>query len=233
MAASMKCWLPKAANISTKRASPAFNSEAGVRALDWFVNMYKAKAVPAGTTNYLWDDLGQGFASGTVAVNLDWPGWAGFFNDPEVVQGRRQCRREGSAGRIVRQAHRLVRSPRLLGHGSLRQQGSCRFACLVPDQRGQPEARIRRRPACRPAPQSGIGISKQAASDPYKKEVLTAFQEASKHAFPVPQTPSWIEISNAVYPELQAAILGDKTSKEALDAPPPRRRRSSRMQRKL
>ena len=33
----------------------------------------------------------------------------------------------------------------------------------------------------------------------------------------VPQTASWIEISNAVYPELQAAILGDKTSKQALD----------------
>ena len=62
---------------------PAFNSEAGIRALDWFVNLYKAKAVPAGTTNYLWDDLGQGFASGTVAINLDWPGWAGFFNDPK------------------------------------------------------------------------------------------------------------------------------------------------------
>ena len=59
---------------------------------------------------------------------------------------------------------------------------------------------------------------KQAESDPYRKEVLTAFQEAAKHAFAVPQTPSWIEISNAVYPELQAAILGDKTSKEALDA---------------
>ena len=24
-----------------------------------------------------------GFASGTVALNLDWPGWAGFFNDPK------------------------------------------------------------------------------------------------------------------------------------------------------
>ncbi len=36
-----------------KDGKPAFNSDAGVRALDWFVNMYKAKAVPAGTTNYL------------------------------------------------------------------------------------------------------------------------------------------------------------------------------------
>lgn len=58
---------------------------------------------------------------------------------------------------------------------------------------------------------------KQAENDPYKKEVLTAFQEEATHAFAVPQTPEWIEISNAVYPELQAAILGDKTSKQALD----------------
>ena len=46
------------------KGKPAFNSDAGVRALDWFVDLYKAKAVPPGTTNYLWDDLGQGFASG-------------------------------------------------------------------------------------------------------------------------------------------------------------------------
>jgi multiple sugar transport system substrate-binding protein len=58
---------------------------------------------------------------------------------------------------------------------------------------------------------------KAAEGDAYKTEVLQAFQEAAKHAFPVPQTPEWIEISNAVYPELQAAILGDKTSKQALD----------------
>ena len=57
----------------------------------------------------------------------------------------------------------------------------------------------------------------QAKGDDYKTMVLSAFQEAAQNAFPVPQTPEWIEISNAVYPELQAAILGDKTSKQALD----------------
>lgn len=66
-----------------KDGRPAFNSDAGVRALEWFVNLYKDKAVPPGTTNYLWDDLGRGFASGSIAVNLDWPGWASFFNDPK------------------------------------------------------------------------------------------------------------------------------------------------------
>ena len=53
----------------------------------------------------------------------------------------------------------------------------------------------------------------QAADNPYKKQVLATFQEAANYAFPVPPLAEWIEISNAVYPELQAAILGDKTSK--------------------
>ena len=60
-------------------------------------------------------------------------------------------------------------------------------------------------------------VIEQAKDDPYRKEVLEAFQEAAKGAYPVPQSPSWIEISNAVYPELQAAILGDKTTQQALD----------------
>ena len=32
-----------------------------------------------GVLNYLWDDTGLGFASGTIAMNLDWAGWAGFL----------------------------------------------------------------------------------------------------------------------------------------------------------
>ena len=47
--------------------------------------------------------------------------------------------------------------------------------------------------------------------------MLATFQESAKYAFPVPPLAEWIEISNVVYPELQAAILGDKTAKAALD----------------
>jgi len=50
---------------------PTFNDEAGQRALQWFVDLYASKAVPAGVLNYLWDETGLGFASGTVALNLD------------------------------------------------------------------------------------------------------------------------------------------------------------------
>jgi multiple sugar transport system substrate-binding protein len=195
---------------------PAFNSEAGVRALDWFVNLYKSKAVPPGTTNYLWDDLGQGFASGTIAVNLDWPGWASFFNDPK------SSKVAGNVGVKVQPAGSSGKRTGWSGHHGFSVTESCAnkeaAASLVwfltNEESQKLESSAGPLPTRTAVWEYNIG---QAESDPYRKEVLNAFQEAAKHAFAVPQTASWIEISNAVYPELQAAILGDKTSKEALD----------------
>jgi multiple sugar transport system substrate-binding protein len=62
--------------------NPIFNSPEGVAALNWFKDIYDAKAVPAGTVNYTWDDIGQAMAAGQLAIDLDWPGFAGFYNDP-------------------------------------------------------------------------------------------------------------------------------------------------------
>ncbi|WP_432348570.1 sugar ABC transporter substrate-binding protein (plasmid) [Shinella yambaruensis] len=196
---------------------PAFNSDAGVRALDWFVNLYKAKAVPVGTTNYLWDDLGQGFASGTIAVNLDWPGWANFFNDPK------SSKVAGNVGVKVQPAGSSGKRTGWSGHHGFSVTESCASkdaaASLVWFLTNEDSQKLESSAGPLPTRTAVWDYNiQQAESDAYRKEVLTAFQEAAKHAFAVPQTPAWIEISNAVYPELQAAILGDKTSKEALDA---------------
>ena len=196
--------------------NPAFNSEAGVRALNWFVNLYKAKAVPAGTTNYLWDDLGQGFASGTIALNLDWPGLAGFFNDPE------SSKVAGDVGVVAPPKGSSGARTGWSGHHGFSVTENCAnkeaAASLVWFLTNEDSQKL----------ESGAGplptrdavwtwVIDQAKDDPYRKEVLEAFQEAANGAYPVPQSASWIEISNAVYPELQAAILGDKTSQQALD----------------
>ncbi|WP_417417767.1 ABC transporter substrate-binding protein [Hoeflea sp.] len=196
--------------------SPAFNSEAGVRALDWFVNLYKAKAVPAGTTNYLWDDLGQGFASGTVALNLDWPGWAGFFNDPA------SSKVAGNVGVVAPPKGSSGARTGWSGHHGFSVTENCEnkeaAASLVWFLTNEDSQKLEAGAGPLPTRDAvWTWVIEQAKDDPYRKEVLEAFQEAAKGAYPVPQSPSWIEISNAVYPELQAAILGDKTSQQALD----------------
>ncbi|MCL6705862.1 hypothetical protein M8R20_02505 [Pseudomonas sp. R2.Fl] len=195
---------------------PAFNSDAGVRALDWFVNLYKAKAVPAGTTNYLWDDLGQGFASGTIALNLDWPGWATFFNDPK------SSKVAGNVGVEVQPKGSSGKRTGWSGHHGFSVTENCAnkeaAASLVWFLTNEDSQKLEASAGPLPTRKAVWDwVIQEALNDQYRKEVLIAFQQAAQHAFPVPQTASWIEISNAVYPELQAAILGDKTSKEALD----------------
>lgn len=199
-----------------KDGKPAFNSEAGVRALDWFVNVYKAKAVPAGTTNYLWDELGAGFASGTIAINLDWPGWATYFNDPK------SSKVAGNVGIVPAPAGSSGKRTGWSGHHGFSVTETCNnkeaAASLVWFLTNEDSQKQESAAGTLPTRTAVWDyVIEQAASDPYKKEVLSVFQETAKTAFPVPQTPSWIEISNAVYPELQAAILGDKTSQQALD----------------
>ncbi|MDH7789896.1 sugar ABC transporter substrate-binding protein [Ochrobactrum sp. AN78] len=199
-----------------KDGKPAFNSEAGVRALDWFVNLYKAKAVPAGTTNYLWDELGAGFASGTIAINLDWPGWATYFNDPK------SSKVVGNVGIVPPPAGSSGKRTGWSGHHGFSVTETCSnkeaAASLVWFLTNEDSQKQESAAGTLPTRTAVWDyVIEQAASDPYKKEVLSVFQETAKTAFPVPQTPSWIEISNAVYPELQAAILGDKTSQQALD----------------
>ncbi|MFK7995706.1 MAG: extracellular solute-binding protein [Granulosicoccus sp.] len=196
--------------------SPAFNSEAGVRALDWFVKVYQSGATPKGTTSYLWDELGQGFASGTVALNLDWPGWAGFFNDPE------SSKIAGNVGvKVQPQGSAGVRTG-WSGHHGFSVTESCdnkdAAASLVAFLTNEESQALES--SAGPLPTRTAvwdQVVKAADGDAYRTEVLEAFQAAAEHAFPAPKTPYWIEATNVIYPELQAAILGDKTSAEALE----------------
>jgi multiple sugar transport system substrate-binding protein len=195
--------------------TPAFDSDAGKSALQWFVDLYEAGAVPPGTTSYLWDDLGQGFASGTIALNLDWPGWAGFFNDPDASKAA------GNVGVIVQPAGSSGARTGWSGHHGFSVTESCdnkeAGASLVAFLTNEDSQKLES--AGGPLPTRTAvweHVVASAEGDAFRTEVLQAFQAAATHAFPAPQTPYWIEATNLIYPELQAAILGDKTVDEAL-----------------
>lgn len=202
-------------NLFDEDFHPTFDSEAGQRALQWFVDLYDAGAVPPGTTNYLWDDLGNGFASGTVALNLDWPGWAGFFNDPDAskVSGNLGVAPapKGSAG---------ARTGWSGFHGfSVTEDCAHKEAAasLVDFLTNEDSQKLESSAGPLPTRTAVWDyVTEQAEGDPYRAEVLAAFKETAATAFAVPPTPLWIEATNLIYPELQAAILGDKTVEEAL-----------------
>lgn len=198
---------------------PAFNSEAGVRALSWFVDLYDAGAVPVGVPNYLWDDTGLGFGSGTVAINLDWAGWSAFFNDPE---------NSAIAGDVG-----LVRAP--MGSAGIRTGWSGSHTFSITETCDNKEAAASfvtfLTDYDRQMVEAGTGLlptraqvwedaAAQFAADgnDFMVTVFETYQASmSEDAFTPPLIPEWIEVSNVLWPELQAAMVGDKTAQEALD----------------
>ena len=199
--------------------NPTFNSAAGVRALSWFVDLYEAKAVPVGVPNYLWDDTGLGFASGTVAMNLDWAGWASFFNDPENSK--------------IANDIGIIRAPRGTSGKRTGWSGSHSFsvtaACdnkdaavsfvtfLTDHDQQMVEARRGLLPT---RTQVWVDAKNEFTRDgnDFLVEIFDTYQVSmSEDAFTPPLIPEWIEVSNVLWPRLQAAIVGEMSAEEALN----------------
>lgn len=199
--------------------NPTFNSEAGVMTVQWFKDLYDAKAVPAGVLNYLWDDTGLGFASGTVALNLDWAGWASFFNDPA------NSKVAGDIG--------LVRAPKGAGGKRTGWSGSHSFsitetcdnvdaaASFVTFLTDHDQQMVEARKGLLPTRTQVWADAKKEFADAGNDFLVTVFDtykvSMSEDAFTPPLIEPWIEVSNEIWPRLQAAILGEMEIKAALD----------------
>ena len=202
-----------------KQWKPTFNSAAGERALNFFVDLYKAGAVPKGVPNYLWDDLGQGFASGNIALDLDWGGWSGFFNDPKnsKVAGHVGIARapKGSSGKRTGWSGSHSFS---ITKACDNPKAAASFVMALTDLDAQMlEGRAGLMPT-RTDAQKEVLAEFRGKGDKYMVDVFQTFAGGMQDdAFTPPLTPEWIEASNALWPELQKAIVGEKTSKQALD----------------
>ncbi len=199
--------------------NPTFNSAEGVMTVKWFKDLYDAEAVPAGVLNYLWDDTGLGFASGTIALNLDWAGWASFFNDPENSK---------VAGNIG-----LIRAP--VGAGGKRSgwSGSHTFSITETCDNAEAAASfitfltdhdrqmIEARSGLLPTRQSVWDAAKaefSASGNDFLVEVFETYSVSmAEDAFTPPLIEPWIEVSNEIWPALQSAILGEESIQDALD----------------
>ncbi|MCI2400908.1 sugar ABC transporter substrate-binding protein [Aliiroseovarius subalbicans] len=197
---------------------PTFNSEEGVRALNWFVDLYQAKAVPAGTTNYVWDDLGLGFAAGAVAYDLDWAGWAAYFNGSDSKIGGDvgvALAPKGSSGKRTGWSGSHTFS---ITKACDNKDAAASLVTFLTSQNAQMiEARAGLLPT-RTQVWTDVIAEFKADGNAFMVEVFDIWgQSMADHAFTPPLIAEWGEVSNALWPQLQAAILGDVTAQEALD----------------
>lgn len=198
--------------------NPTFNSKAGVRALNWFVDLYQADAVPAGTTNYVWDDLGLGFAAGAVAWDLDWAGWAAYFNGGDSKIGGDvgvALAPKGSGGK--RTGWSGSHSFSVTSNCDNKEAAASFITFLTSHDAQMIEARSGLLPTRTQVWDDVIAEFKGEGND-FMVEVFDIWGESmAEHAFTPPLIAEWGEVSNILWPALQSAILGDETTEDALN----------------
>ena len=210
-----------AARCSTTTGTPPSTRTPGVEALQFFVDLYNAKAVPAGVPNYTWDDTGLGFGSGSVAMDLDWGGWSSYFNDPanSKVAGNVGVIRapKGSGGKRTGWSGSHSFS---ITEGCDNKEAAASFLTFLTSYDNQMvEARKGLLPTRTKVWDDMQWPSSTRRATPFGVEVLETFQASmAEDAFTPPLIPEWIEVSNVLWPKLQAAIVGDMTAQDALDA---------------
>ncbi len=205
-------------DIFDENWKPIFNSEAGVAAVQWFKDIYDAKAVPAGTVNYTWDDIGQAMAAGQLAIDLDWPGFAGFYSDPSA------SKIAGELGFATAPVGTSGKRGGWSGSHSFSVTQECdnkpaaaSFAVfLTNDESAMMEAQAGNLPT-RTATYPAVKEWFKANNKEFMVEMFSAWEASLSEARTPPLVAQWIEVSNVIWPAVQAAIVGEKTPQDALD----------------
>ncbi|WP_417581019.1 ABC transporter substrate-binding protein [Pelagibacterium sp.] len=198
--------------------NPTFNSPEGVAALQWFIDIYEAGAVPAGTVNYTWDDIGQAMAAGQLVLDLDWPGFAGFYADPEASRIADDLgfavAPVGSAG--VRGAWSGSHSFSVTEACDNKDAAVSFAVFMTNDESELLEAQAGNLPTRSATFDQAVAWFNENDM-PHMAEMFQVFQGSLDEARTPPLIAQWIEVSNVLWPELQAAIVGEKDAQQALD----------------
>ena len=201
-----------------KNWRPIFNSPEGVAAVQWFKDIYDAGAVPAGTVNYTWDDIGQAMAAGQLAIDLDWPGFAGYYSDPASSKIADELgfatAPVGSAG--IRGGWSGSHSFSVTQNCDNKEAAVSFAVFLTNDESELMEAQAGNLPT---RTKTFEEVKQWFAENgkPHMTEMFNAWEASLAEARTPPLVAQWIEVSNVIWPAVQAAIVGEMTAQEALD----------------
>jgi len=190
---------------------PAFHGPEGIKAATMLRNLYQVGAMPPGMVTFLWDDVAGNWVSGIIAMYTEWYGWYSYFQDPEasVVAGKFGLARQpqGDAGIHSGWAGAHTFS---VTRTSQNKEAAAAFVKYLTDFESQLfEAEIGYIPI-RDSVFETIIEAAQDEDDPLDLHRLELMQlQMSKDFTTPPLLPEWFEISTALFPRLQAIMLGD------------------------
>jgi multiple sugar transport system substrate-binding protein len=198
---------------------PVFNSAAGVKAITMFADLYQAKAMPPGMTNFLWEDVAKTWVNGTIAMYTEWFGWYSYFQDPKSskVAGKFDLARQPMGDGKIHSGWAGHHGFSIMKAAQNKEAAASLIKHLTSVEGNQLEAKL------------GILISRQSVWDQIIKEAASSSNPLDKKRLELallqakedfktpPLIAEWLPMSNILYPILQKIILGDVKPQAGLD----------------
>ncbi len=207
--------------------NPTVNSEAGVRSLEYYVDVNRSFA-PPGVENWNWPELMEAFAQGTLAQYIDGNPHASILENParSKVVGKVGYARwpKGPTGRRVTSIWNWT-YPINAALPERKKRATWLYLTWLASRPTQ-----LRTATFRETPQSIVrtGVNRLSIwQDPayrklisftptYPDVVLTSLREDTDVDWR-PRVPQWPEIGEVISIAIQAALVGQKTPRQALD----------------
>jgi multiple sugar transport system substrate-binding protein len=203
---------------------PTFNNEIGVQVAELLRGWYADGIIPEDTPNLLWDGNGQNFCNGSLAMELEWYGFYGYFQDPTscpnvadnfgLARGFTGFANEGARPTGWAGAHAFS-----ITTASQNKEAAAQLIKFLTSERVSYEESVRGPLPVRDDVWDRI-IADAAESDVPLDQIRleTARTQISEDFKTPPLIAEWLPFSNIFYPHLQAVMLGDVTPQEGLDA---------------
>jgi multiple sugar transport system substrate-binding protein len=207
------------AEFFDKNWKPGFNAPGGVKAATMFRDLYKAGAMPPGTTSFVWEDVAKNWVAGNIVMYTEWYGWYSYFQDPSAskVAGLFDIVRQpkGDAGVHGGWAGQHSFS---ITKASQQKDTAADFIKFITSIESQTVEANLGFLVTRNSVWDKIIADAKAAGNPLdvKRLELAQFQAVNDFRTP-PLVAEWLPASDIVYPIVQAIILGDKEPKAGLD----------------
>jgi multiple sugar transport system substrate-binding protein len=195
---------------------PTFNGPAGVKAATMFAELYAAGAMPPDMTNFLWEDVANQFANGTIGM---YTGWYSYFQDPTASQvaGKFDLARQPKGDGGIHSGWAGHHGFSITKASKEKEAAADLIKHLTSVDGNELEAKL------------GILISRQSvwnkiiaeaanSSNPLdKKRLELALLQAQEDFKTPPLIAEWLPMSNILYPTLQQIILGDVDPQKGMD----------------
>lgn len=196
-----------------------FNSAEGIKSLDMLRELYKTNSMPKGMVNYLWDDVSKNFASGNVAMYIEWHGWYSYFQNPKVsnVAGKFDIARQPTGPTGIHGGWAGVHAFSIPKAAKNKEGAAALIKFFTSPENSYLEGKIGYL-VVRTSVWDRIIKDSQNSKDPLaKKRLELAKLQLSEDFRTPPVMAEWVPASNILFPKIQSVILGEQSAKKALD----------------